>query len=201
MRVHERHFEVFARSSGEGNHFDERENAPPDIRAYCEKTISKHSELAVSNVLVDPEWRQNPDIAREIVSYLGLPLDWPTGEVFGTTCVLDTRPHEYSARDKSTLEQCRDLIQDELALIFENRTLRQEVAERDVVEQELRETQSHLQSLVRSLQVGRERERATLARGLHDEIIQNLTAVKMDLDACARRLPEELLPRSLRTLA
>ena len=194
MRVHERHFEVFARSLGAGMVFEEGENAPPDICLYCEKVISNHSELAVSNALADPELPPNPDIAREMVSYLGLPLDWPTGEVFGTICVLDARSHEYSARDKSTLEQCRDFVQDELALMFENQTLSLEIAKRQISEQELRETQSHLQSLVRSLQIGRERERAMLARGLHDEIMQNLTAVKMDIDACVRRLADELLP-------
>jgi signal transduction histidine kinase len=192
MRRHERQIEVFATSSGDGNVYEERERAQLDTGLYCERVMSQRSELAVSNALADPEWKHNPDIALGMVSYLGLPLVWPTGQVFGTICVLDNCPHEYSALNRATLEQFRELVQDELALVFENNVLKQKAVEREEVERELRETQSHLQSLARRLQVGRERERAMLARGLHDEIIQNLTAAKMDLDACVRKLPEGL---------
>jgi len=194
MRVHAREIEVFARDDGEGNVYEEREQAPLDTGLYCETVMSERAELMVPNALADHEWDHNPDIRLGMVSYLGLPLEWPTGNIFGTICVLDDRPHEYSQLNRATLQQFRDLVQDELALIFENHLLRQEVAEREEAERELRETQSHLQSLARRLQVGREQERALLARGLHDEIIQNLTAVMMDLDSCSRRLPEEVRP-------
>jgi len=192
MRVHAREIEVFARDDGKGTIYEERERAPLDSGLYCETVMSERAELMVPNALADHEWDHNPDIRLGMVSYLGLPLEWPTGNIFGTICVLDDRPHEYSHLNRATLQQFRDLVQDELALIFENHLLRQEVAEREETERELRGTQAHLQSLARRLQVGREQERALLARGLHDEIIQNLTAVMMDLDSCARRLPAEL---------
>jgi len=188
MRVHERDIEVFAKSTGDGNVYQERERSALDTGLYCEKVMSERSELAVSNAMADPDWDHNPDIALGMVSYLGLPLVWPSGHVFGTICVLDSRPHEYSALNRATLEQFRELVQDELALVYENSELKQNVADRKEVEQELRTTQSHLESLARRLQVGRERERVLLARALHDDVIQNLTAAKMDLDACARRL-------------
>jgi signal transduction histidine kinase len=194
MRVHAHEIEVFARDDGEGNVYEEREQAPLDSGLYCETVMSERAELMVPNALADHEWDHNPDIKVGMVSYLGLPLEWPTGNIFGTICVLDNRPHEYTRLNRATLQQFRDLVQDELALIFENHLLRQEVAEREDTERELRETQSHLQSLARRLQVGREQERALLARGLHDEIIQNLTAVMMDLDSCSRRLPEAVRP-------
>jgi len=194
MRVHAREIEVFARDDGGGTTYEERERASLDTGLYCETVMSERTELMVPDALADHEWDHNPDIRLGMVSYLGLPLEWPTGNIFGTICVFDDRPHEYSRLNRATLQQFRDLVQGELALIFENHLLRQEVAEREDTERELRETQSHLQSLARRLQVGREQERALLARGLHDEIIQNLTAVMMDLDSCSRRLPEAVRP-------
>lgn len=191
MRVHEREIEVFACSDGQGNVYEERECAPLDSGLYCETVMDARTELMVPDALADPAWKDNPDVKLGMISYLGLPLEWPTGNVFGTICVLDSSPHRYSELNRATLQQFRGLVQDELALIFENHLLRQEMAEREEVERELRETQLHLQSLARRLQLGREHERALLARGLHDEIIQNLTAAKMDLDSCLRKLPPE----------
>jgi signal transduction histidine kinase len=192
MRVHAREIEVFARSDGDGNVYEVEERVPLDSGLYCEAVMTERAELLVPDALADPIWDHNPDIKLGMISYLGLPLEWPTGHIFGTICVLDIQPHEYSMLHRATMQQFRDLVHDELALLFENHLLKQEVAEREQAERELLEMQSRLESLARRLQVGREHERALLARGLHDEIIQNLTAAKMDLDTCLRRLPEAL---------
>jgi signal transduction histidine kinase len=192
MRVHGREIEVFARSDSDGNVYEESETAPLDSGLYCETVMTNRAELMVPDALADPQWDHNPDIKLGMISYLGLPLEWPTGHIFGTICVLDIQPHEYSMLHRATMQQFRDLVQDELALLFENHLLKQEVAEREQAERELLEMQRRLESLARRLQVGREHERALLARGLHDEIIHNLTAAKMDLDTCLRRLPEAL---------
>lgn len=188
MRVHAREIEVFAKSGGNGNVYEEREMAPLDTGLYCETVMTSRAELMVPDALADPAWSDNPDIKLDMISYLGLPIEWPTGQIFGTICVLDNRAHAHPALHRNVLEQFRDLVQNDLALIFENHLLKQEMSEREDVERELRKTQEHLQSLARRLQTGRERERALLARELHDDIIQNLTTIKMDLDACARQL-------------
>jgi signal transduction histidine kinase len=195
MRVHAHQIEVFSRNPGAVAVYEHRELTPLDTGLYCETVMSERSELAVPDARADPVWDHNPDIDVGMISYLGLPLEWPTGQLFGTICVLDSCPREYSPLHRRTLQLFRDLVQDELALVFENHLLRQEVAEREDVERELREAQCHLQALARHQHVGREQERALLARGLHDEIIQNLTAVKMDLDAYVRGLPPETSSR------
>ncbi len=195
MRVHERENEVFARSSGNGHTYEERERAPLDTGLYCETVMSTRAELMVPDALADPDWSDNPDVKPGMVSYLGLPIEWPTGHLFGTICALNNRPHAYPELHRSVLQQFRDLVQNDLALIFENHLLKQEVTGRQETARELRRVQGHLQSLARRLQTGRERERALLARELHDDILQNLTTIKMDLDACARQLPEALTER------
>ena len=193
MRVHEREIEVFARSGGKDNVYEERELAPLDTGLYCETVMSSRDELMVPDALADPSWQDNPDVKQGMVSYLGLPIAWPTGHVFGTICVLDNQPHVYPELHRSVLQQFRDLVQNDLALMFENHLLKQEVTEREGIERELRRAQEHLQSLTRRLQTGREHERALLARELHDDVIQNLTAIRMDLDSFSRQIPEMLL--------
>ncbi len=67
---------------------------------------------------------------------------------------------------------------------------------RDITEhkhagEELRNSQEQLRSLTTYLQTVREEERKTIAREIHDELGQTLTALKMDLVWLGRRLPEE----------
>jgi len=58
-------------------------------------------------------------------------------------------------------------------------------------QQEMRNTLDQLRSLSARLQTAREEERKRVARDLHDQIGQILTAVKMDVDWVAKRIPEK----------
>jgi len=58
-------------------------------------------------------------------------------------------------------------------------------------QQEMRNTLEQLRSLSARLQTAREEERRRVSRDLHDQIGQILTAVKMDVDWVAKRLPEK----------
>jgi PAS domain S-box-containing protein len=59
------------------------------------------------------------------------------------------------------------------------------------VEDELRASREQLRELSRFLESVREDERTRLARDLHDELGQTLTALKIDLAWLAKRLPQE----------
>ncbi|MEE9448682.1 MAG: PAS domain S-box protein [Ignavibacteriaceae bacterium] len=56
-----------------------------------------------------------------------------------------------------------------------------DVTERKQAEKRLRESRNQLRSLAERLQMIREEERATVAREIHDDLGQTLTALKMDL--------------------
>ena len=43
--------------------------------------------LSIPDALADEEWLSNPDIELGMISYLGFPIAWPNGEIFGTICV------------------------------------------------------------------------------------------------------------------
>jgi signal transduction histidine kinase len=61
-------------------------------------------------------------------------------------------------------------------------------------EEELRVSREQLRNLSTHLQFVSERERASIAREVHDELGQALTALKMDLRWLSRRLSEEQAP-------
>jgi signal transduction histidine kinase len=63
-----------------------------------------------------------------------------------------------------------------------------DVTELALTQQQLRSSQEQMRRLAASLQIAREEERAALARELHDELGQTLTAVKLELARTADAL-------------
>lgn len=74
-------------------------------------------------------------------------------------------------------------------LVAANLELEQEVRAREQAEAELRRSYEQLRALAARMQTAREEERKRVAREIHDELGQALTAIKMDLTAL---LPEVL---------
>jgi PAS domain S-box-containing protein len=73
-----------------------------------------------------------------------------------------------------------------------------DVTEHVEAQRRLRESEEQLRQLAARLQDTREEERATLARELHDELGQTLTAVKLELGRAATAITEEhVTPRSI----
>jgi|GEM_PF-4169169 len=52
--------------------------------------------LIVPDARKDELWKRNPDIKLGMVSYIGYPICWPDGEVFGNLCVLENKENPYS---------------------------------------------------------------------------------------------------------
>ncbi len=69
-----------------------------------------------------------------------------------------------------------------------NCSLEREVAERVDTERQLRESHAQLRLLAGHLQSAREEERVRIAREIHDELGQTLTALKMELNVLRHRL-------------
>ncbi|MBN2194590.1 MAG: GAF domain-containing protein [Polyangiaceae bacterium] len=84
---------------------------------YCETVIRENRRLVVNHAPTDPLWSEAPEIEYGMLAYLGYPLHWPQGEVFGTICVLDNRKNEFGRRYDAVLLEFRDLIESQLALL------------------------------------------------------------------------------------
>ena len=49
-----------------------------------------------------------------MISYLGFPIAWPNGEIFGTICVLDEKKKDHDKLHIKLLSQFRDVVQEDL---------------------------------------------------------------------------------------
>jgi PAS domain S-box-containing protein len=128
MRVEPPNIKVFVSSETKGNPYEADEVASLNTGLYCETVMNTRRPLLVPDALRDEQWQSNPDIKLGMISYLGVPIVWPDGEVFGTICVLDKKPNEYSELYRKLLLQWRDLLQADLRSLA---TLYRELEERE----------------------------------------------------------------------
>src|SRR5918994_1334220 len=111
---HYTHYRILASSNSEGNPFPVDDTFSMDIGTFCETVINCREPLLVINALEDDQWKLAPEIQVGMVSYLGFPVVWPDGQMFGTICVLDDKANRYSDLYQEVLLHCRDVLQADL---------------------------------------------------------------------------------------
>ena len=123
MKAENEFMEVFisSRSAGNPYHPGDKEHWSG---LYCETVIKSQKKLVVSDAVKDEKWCGNPDIKLGMVAYLGLPINFPDHQPFGTICVLDIKENKFSAQHERLLAQLRNIIEADLALIQSNNELR-----------------------------------------------------------------------------
>jgi PAS domain S-box-containing protein len=126
-RVAPPNIKVFVSSKSKENPYE------PDVAAlstglYCDTVVKTRRPLLVRDARQDKRWKSNPEAKLGMISYLGVPISWPDGEIFGTICVLDNKEHEYSELYLRLLLQWRDVLQDDLRTVA---TLRRQLEERE----------------------------------------------------------------------
>lgn len=106
--------------------------------SYCQHVVASHSPLIVSDARLDPRLYDNPAIAElNAIAYAGMPLMTSDGQVLGSFCVVDNVPREW------TPEQIEILRELSLAAMTEIE-LREQLLERQLIEQELRDNRQQL---------------------------------------------------------
>ncbi|RWI11547.1 GAF domain-containing sensor histidine kinase [Mesorhizobium sp.] len=111
---HYTHYRILASSNSEGNPFPVDDTFSMDIGTFCETVIKSREPLLVINALEDDQWKLAPEIQVGMVSYLGFPVVWPDGRMFGTICVLDDKANRYTDLYQELLLHCRDVLQADL---------------------------------------------------------------------------------------
>jgi PAS domain S-box-containing protein len=125
MRVDPPHIKVFVSSTSKGNPC---EPGALDTGPYCETVMKTGQPLLVPDALENEAWKANPHVKLGMISYLGVPIGWPDGRIFGTICVRDNKRNEYSEAYLKLLLHFRDMLQAELKSLAR---LHGEIEERD----------------------------------------------------------------------
>src|SRR4029077_931483 len=119
MKVEPPNITVFVSSESKGNPYWQDEESSLKTGLYCETVMRTRQPLLVPDALQEEEWKSNPDIKLGMISFLGFPIAWPDGNIFGTICVLDNKKNEYSEPYRKLLLQFREVLQEDLRWLTE----------------------------------------------------------------------------------
>ena len=109
--------EIFCSSTGPDNPFPSGTRMPL-LGIYCETAAKLQRRVWITDARKDPQWSDSPTAKAGIYAYLGYPLLWPDGNVFGTLCVVDTKENQWSERIDNLVACFRDTVETYLALVY-----------------------------------------------------------------------------------
>lgn len=111
-------YQVVIASQQESNPYGPGGLIPEDTNIFCKKVVEERQPLYVQDAPQDPFWDTNPEVTNDgFRSYLGLPVLWPSGEPFGTICVMDFEVTDYQDDYVDLISELRDLIEADLSLL------------------------------------------------------------------------------------
>jgi signal transduction histidine kinase len=197
MRVLPTEIEVFVSSQTENNPYEKSEKAFLNTGLYCETVMAQRDQLQVPNALDDVDWEKNPDVKLNMISYLGVPLVWPTNEIFGTICVLDSKTRHYSSIYQALLWQFKEIIDGDLRLLVSDHQLEQRAQELAQALTDLKATQEELIQSEKMAALGH------LVAGIAHEINTPLGVIRSSVGNITEFLSQQLkqLPAFFQSLS
>ncbi|MFP4199756.1 MAG: HD domain-containing phosphohydrolase [Halanaerobium sp.] len=106
-------------SSNQENIFTEGEKYKVK-ELYCNQVIKNKSSLEVTNASKLEEWQDSAYMENGLIAYLGYPIFWPTGEIYGTICLHDNQPRKFSKFINKQLQLFKELVENDLEIIYQN---------------------------------------------------------------------------------
>ncbi len=203
MRLSPPEHRVFVTSSGSDNPYSEGLAFQLGSGLYCDRVMADRSLLEVRDALQEEEWAENPDIEHGMTFYMGLPLTWPDGSLFGTICVLDRQDNPRAVSCRDLLAAFREVVDGDLKLLIElaerrrvevalqeahdlletrieerTRALTKANADLRRREQELEETNTALKVLIEKIELAKQEVEERIVWNVNEQIVPYLEKVK-----------------------
>jgi diguanylate cyclase (GGDEF)-like protein/PAS domain S-box-containing protein len=165
-------FNVVSTSDNNDNFLEQNVTWPWDMKSFCRRIMETDNMLYVNNAKADLEWVDAPPVNEGPVrSYLGYPLYWPDGSLFGSFCVIDTKDTDYSQPLIEILEQLKLIVESDLKHVFDTQQIKLLLAEKIDIEQLVDREQEQVEVIKNALSLQESINTATLA-SLADVVIR-----------------------------
>jgi two-component sensor histidine kinase len=208
-KLHERELEVFLTSKTEENIFKQNVKLDLGLGWYCETTAGTRDKLLIPNALKSKEWIGNPSIPFNMISYCGIPILWPDGEVFGTFCMLDNKENHFSELYKDLLVSLREIIQSDLnSILLYNRAQHDIFAKEAQLREVHHRVKNHFNLLISTLRLqsifsspdnnintilNDVQSRITTISDIHDQLNRSMNLEKLLLGEYLNRLGKHII--------
>lgn len=143
-------------------------------QAFCAHTVFEERLLIVENAPTDPRFQNNPFVVADpgIHFYAGAPIFSTAGNALGAVCVLDSKARQI---DPASLRSLKTIAR-QISLLLEMR-LKNKWLEKNIEHIAELEKQKRF-NIVTEV----DREKFYIAETLHENLAQNLSAVRLYVD-------------------
>jgi PAS domain S-box-containing protein len=148
----------------------------------CGTAMFRREPVIVTDIESDPLWDSYRTLAREhgLRSCWSFPILGDDGRVFGTFALYHREPRAPDEAARELMKRAAHVT----AIVLERRIL-----------------QEQHRALAARIEAAREDERTTIARDIHDQLGQSLTALKLDMGWLRRRINDGELDHKLDDMA
>ncbi|MDP2865672.1 MAG: GAF domain-containing protein [Elusimicrobiota bacterium] len=95
----------------------------PGLKLYCSAVIESRKKLIITDAGKSDYWKDSEGAKAGFISYAGVPIFHPNGDIFGSVCVFDRRPNSFEGPIIRLMEEFSEIITGHLDLIGKNTQL------------------------------------------------------------------------------
>ena len=123
--------EIFIASKTEGNPYKKNDKDRLGIGMFCETVAGRRREMMVTDTESSDYWRKNPHAGLGMHAYLGIPIQWEDGELFGTFCMLDDKSNQFTVEFQDLIRQFKEIIETDLKVLLLQEQMAQKLSKKE----------------------------------------------------------------------
>ncbi|MGM0379684.1 MAG: HD domain-containing phosphohydrolase, partial [Bacillota bacterium] len=95
-------------------------------KLYCNDVVENNKKLIIEDALKNQRWKNYFDYNSGYIAYLGYPLKWPSGKIFGTLSIRYKHLHKFSEDTIKIMKVFKEHIESHLSIIDKNIKIKKE---------------------------------------------------------------------------
>lgn len=99
---------------------DSRIEMKPGLKIYCAAVIQAREKLIIPDATKSEFWRDSEGAKIGFISYAGVPIFDPDGDIFGSICLFDRKPNNFEGPILRLMEEFSEIVTGHIQIITKN---------------------------------------------------------------------------------
>jgi len=99
---------------------DSRIEMKPGLKIYCAAVIQAREKLIIPDATKSEFWRDSEGAKIGFISYAGVPIFNPDGDIFGSICLFDRKPNNFEGPILRLMEEFSEIVTGHIQIITKN---------------------------------------------------------------------------------